>query len=57
MRLQNETDAVVVLVVEQVRWEPNAITAAEVTSNPLFQAVQQAEGARASVAAGAQLGR
>jgi hypothetical protein len=57
MRLQNETDAVVVLVVEQVRWDPYAITAAEVTSNPLFQAVRQAEGPRASAAAGTQPGR
>ena len=37
IRLQNETDAVVVLVVEQVRWDPHAITAAEVMANPLFR--------------------
>jgi len=43
IRLQNETDAVVVLVVEQVRWDPHAITAAEVMGNPLFQPLPSAE--------------
>lgn len=55
MRLQNETDAVVVLVVEQVRWDPHAITAAEAMSNPLFQTVRQAEGPERN--AGAPSGR
>jgi len=57
MRLQNETDAVVVLVIEQVRWDPYAITAAEAMSNPVFQTVRQAEGPEPRPAAGAQTGR
>jgi hypothetical protein len=43
IRLQNARDAVVVMVVEQVRWDPHALTAAEVMANPLFQEVRQAE--------------
>ena len=57
MRLQNETEAVVVLVIEQERWDPYAITAAEAMSNPLFQAVQQAEGPVRNSAASAHPGR
>ena len=53
MRIQNETDAVVVLVVEQVRWDPHAITAAEAMSNPLFQSVREAEGPERISVAGA----
>ena len=57
MRLQNETDAVVVLVVEQVRWDPFAITAAEAMSNPLFQTVRQVEGPEWNPIAGVHPGR
>jgi hypothetical protein len=39
-------------VVEQVRWDHRAITAAEVMANPLFQEVRQAERAGVKQAGG-----
>jgi hypothetical protein len=57
IRLQNETDGVMVLVIEQVRWDPCAITAAEAMANPLFQTIEQAQDLERSPAAGAHAAR
>lgn len=43
VRFRNETDKVVVAVVEQVRWDPRAITAAQAMVLPEFRDVVQAE--------------
>jgi hypothetical protein len=43
VRLRNETAHVVVTVIEQVRWDPRAITAAQIMSLPEFRELAQAE--------------
>jgi len=43
VRLRNETAHVVVAVIEQVQWDPRAITAAQVMTLPEFRELAQAE--------------